>query len=90
MQLELIGYLRVRNLLVKALILVLGHLSFLFVPNGLQGVDLLAIESDRIVDELGELRDNLLYFILLAKLATVWLQLHHDLGASVEVEVDGG
>lgn len=86
-QFELKWHLGVRNLFIKPFILILRHFPLLFVPDGLQAIDLLPIQPDRIVDELRELCDYFLNFVLLAEFSAVWFQFHDDLGASVEVEV---
>ena len=64
-------------MLVEHLVLILGHLSLLFVPDGLKSMDLLLVEPDGLVDELRELRDYFFVFVVLAELPTVGFQFDH-------------
>ena len=46
MEFELVRYFGIGHLLIEPLILVLSHLSLLFVPNGLQRIDLLPVQPN--------------------------------------------
>ena len=75
MQLELVGDLGVCKVLKEPLILVLSDLTLVTVPDGLQRVDQLAIQLDRVGNEQRVLFENLLDLCLSAKLAGLRLQL---------------
>lgn len=52
MKLVLVWDFCVGYLLVESLVLISCYLSFFSVPNGLEGVQLLSVEANRIADEL--------------------------------------
>jgi len=86
-KLELKGDFSVGDLLIKAFILVVCDFTFFSVPDGLEAIELLAIQTNGVADELAELRDHLLHFLLLAELPAVWSQFYCYLGATFEVKV---
>lgn len=61
MQLKLVGNFSVRKVLEKSLILILCHFSLVPVPDGLEGVDKLAVQLDRIGYEERVFFKNLLH-----------------------------
>ncbi len=60
MQQVLVGHLGICNLLKEALVLVCGDLTLISEPDGLQVVEDLSVQLNRIADELRELFNDLL------------------------------
>ena len=83
----LVGDLGVWNLLPEALVLVDGHLTFLTVPDGAETIHDLAVQLDRVGNELTELLDRLVDEAIGAELTRFRQQLEGDSGAALEVEV---
>ena len=67
-----VGYLRVGNLLEEADIFVYSHVSLLSIPDGTKGVHSLAIDFNRVADELRELLHYLLHHDFLTVFSSSW------------------
>ena len=78
----LVGDFRVSQLLIESFVLVGGDLTLISVPDGLQIVEHLPIELNRVADELRELFDNLFDFTIGGELSAVSTQLQGNLGTS--------
>ena len=71
----------------KSLVLLVGDLAFGPGPKGFYRVDSLSIDSNREVNEVRVLLDDLLDFSFLDKLLLIFLDVHNDLGSSLEAIV---
>jgi hypothetical protein len=71
----------------EPLILVLSYLALVAVPDGLQVVDQLSVQLDRVGDEERVLTEDFLDLLLSSELARLRLQLENDLSTPGEVKV---
>ena len=73
MELVLVRHFGVRKVLEEPLILVFGNITLVSIPDGLQRVDQLSIQFDRVGDEQGVLFEDLLNLGFSGELARFWL-----------------
>ena len=86
-KLEFVRNLGVCQLLIEPFIFVFCYLPLLPVPDSLQTVNLMSIQSDGVADKLGKLLNDLLYFILLREFSAISSQFKSDLGTSIEIKI---
>jgi len=87
MQYILIRDLRICNLLIKAFILIFCHFAFFSVPNGLESIELLPIESDRVAYEIAKLINNFFNLMFLGELSAISPELDGHFGTPFKIEI---
>ncbi len=71
----------------ESLIFILGYFTLIAIPNGLQVVQNLSIKLNGIVDEEGIFSEDLFNFALSRELSRLRLELHDNLGTSLEIKI---
>ena len=87
MKFEFIWNFGICQLFEKSFIFILCHFSFFSVPNCLNAINLLSIQSDRITNKLRKLLYNFLYLNLFTKLSAICFQLNQNLSSSIEIQI---